>query len=295
MKTSIGTAVVIALLATATCRAEDSFDSNGTKICYTVAGTGEPVVLVHGFIGSSEEWMSPPPFLPPNQKEKFQTIFEALSRQYMVIALDCRGHGKSGKPKVDNQYGLEMVEDIVRLLDHLELEQAHVVGYSMGAFLSAKLVAAHADRVKSVVLGGGGALLEGSEQLAFMVSLGESLASGKGVEPLILAMTPPGQPEPTPEQIEAYNKMFLANQDEQALAKAALGHKQLTVSKELLKSNEVPALLIVGGNDPLKAASEETTKLLSNSRLIVLDGQDHVSTELSPDFLKNIRRFLEEN
>ncbi len=296
MKASTGVSTfVIALLASVTCHAQDSFDSNGTQIHYTVAGKGEPVVLIHGFIGSRAEWTSPPPFLPSSQREEFQTVFATLSKQYMVIAPDCRGHGKSGKPRDAKEYGLEMVEDIVRLLDHLKVKKAHIVGYSMGAFVSAKLVETHPGRVQSAVLGGGGALLEGSEQLAFMQSLGKSLESGRGVEPLILAMTPPGQPKPTPAQIEQSNKMFLANQDEKALAQVALGHKQLTVSKAKLKTNQVPVLLIVGGNDPLKASSETTNQLMSKSKLVVLDGLDHISTEMSRDFLKNIQRFLQDN
>ena len=294
MKSLTGTIFVAFLLAGAWGHAE-TFDSNGTEIRYSVSGSGQPVVLLHGFIGSSEEWTSPPPFLPPSQQRNFETIAESLSKDFKVVVLDCRGHGKSGKPTDQDQYGLEMVEDIVRLLDHLKIEQAHVVGYSMGASLSAKLLTAHPDRVKSVVLGGGGALHAGSEQLAFMLSIGQSLESGNGVAPLIVALTPPGQPMPTPEQIAQNNKMFLANQDENALAKVALGHEQWTVSEAKLRSNKVPALLIVGGNDPLKTSSEATKKLLTNSRLVVLEGHDHISTEMSPDFLNSVRQFLKEN
>lgn len=275
--------------------AAQELDSNGTKIRYTVAGTGEPVVLIHGFLGSSEEWLSPPPFLPPGQQESFVPAFETLSTEFTAIALDCRGHGQSGKPKGESDYGTEMVEDVVRLLDHLEIPKAHIVGYSMGAFLAAKLVELHPDRVKSVVLGGGGALLEGSEQLAFMESLGKSLASGRGIEPIILGMTPPDQPKPTAEQIAETNEMFLASQDEEALAMVALGHGQLTVAEAALASNGVPALLVVGGNDPLRTSSEETHALMSSSELAVLDGLDHVSTEMSPDFVTAIQRFVRKN
>ncbi len=293
MRKSIGTAVGVALLVSVPGGAQE-FDSNGTKIRYTLAGEGEPVVLIHGFIGSSQEFLSPPPFLPLDQQKSFKPVFKALAEDFTAIALDCRGHGESGKPKGAEDYGTEMVQDVVRLLDHLKTEKAHIVGYSMGAFIAAKLVELHPDRVRSVVLGGGGALLEGSEQLAFMESLGKSLESGRGVEPIILSMTPPGQPMPTAEQIAQSNKMFLANQDEEALAKVALGHKQLTVAKAALESNKVPALLVVGGIDPLKASSEETSKLMSKSKLVVLDGLDHVSTEMSPDFLMAIQSFLKD-
>lgn len=286
---------IYALLGTVTCQAQASFDSNGTKIHYTVSGKGEPVVLIHGFIGSNQDWIAPPPYLPPDEQQKFKTVFETLSRGYMVIAADCRGHGQSGKPADLEHYGLEMVEDVVRLLDHLKLQKAHIIGYSMGAFLAAKLVETHPDRVISVILGGGGALLDGSEQLAFMESIGNSLEAGRGVEPIVFALMPPGAPTPTAEQIEQTNRMFLANQDENALAKVALGHKQLTVSKEKIKANEVPVLLIVGGNDPLKVSSEETKMLMSKSQLVVLDGNDHVSTLMSPDYVTNMQAFLKEN
>lgn len=294
MKFSVGTmSVVIALFVAPACHAQEkSFDSGGTKIHYRVAGKGEPVVLIHGFISSHEEWTVPPPFLPPAQRDKFQTVFATLSRDYMVIAPDCRGHGKSGKPKDAKQYGIEMVRDIVRLLDHLKIKKAHVVGYSMGAFLAAKVVEAHPDRVKSAVLGGGGAVLDGSQELAFMLSLGKSLKDGRGVEPLIVGMSPPGQPKPSSEQIKQMNKMFLTNQDEKALMHVALGHKQLTVSRAKLESSPVSTLLIVGGKDPLKSSSEATHKLMPKSRLVIVKGKDHISAEMSPEFLKNIQSFL---
>ncbi len=285
---------VLSLLGSATCQAQESFDSNGTKIHYTVAGAGEPVVLIHGFIGSSQDWIAPPPFLPPAEQDKFKTVFETLSKDFMVIAADCKGHGRSGKPKDAEHYGLEMIEDVVRLLDHLKIEKAHIVGYSMGAFLAAKVVEAHPQRVRSAILGGGGAMLEGSAQLAFMESLGRSLEAGRGLEPLVLAYTPPGAPKPTDEQIDQTNKMFLANQDENALAKVALGHQQLTVTKEKLKANEVPVLLLVGGEDPLKASAEETKELMSMSQLVVLEGLDHNSTLMSPDYVKSMQAFLKE-
>ncbi len=292
MKLITALVFISSVLGAVTCRAQEVFDSAGTEIHYTVSGKGPAVVLIHGFIGSSQDWTAPPPFLPPDQQARFKTVFETLSRHYRVIAADCRGHGLSGKPMAIEQYGLEMVADVIRLLDHLEVEKAHVIGYSMGAFLAAKLVETHPDRVMSVILGGGGALLDGSEQLAFMESLGRSLQAGKGVEPLVLALMPPGAPGPTPEQIAQGNQMFLAGQDEHALSMVALGHAQLTVSVENLKASQVPSLLIVGRNDPLKVSSEETARLMPHSQLVVLDGMDHVSTLMSPDYVKNMENFL---
>src|SRR5215471_4661597 len=130
--------------------AEDAtFDSNGVKIHYIVEGKGEPVLLIHGFTSSIQgQWGG-------------AGIIKALAKDYRVIAYDNRGHGNSGKPHDPKQYGTEMVEDAVRLLDHLKIDKAHVVGYSMGATITCKLLVTHPDRLLSVTLGGSGGLREG--------------------------------------------------------------------------------------------------------------------------------------
>src|SRR5438067_2145756 len=104
-------------LALAPSRA-DEFNSAGAKIHYTVAGKGEPVILIHGLYSSAAaNWQWP------------GTVAE-LAKQYQVIALDNRGHGQSDKPQAEGEYGVKMAEDIVRLMDHLHVARAHVVGYS---------------------------------------------------------------------------------------------------------------------------------------------------------------------
>src|SRR5262245_8695747 len=97
------------------------FESNGVKIRYVVEGQGEAVLLIHGVSADLERnWGGP-------------GVFGALSKNYRTIAYDNRGHGKSDKPYDPTKYGKEMVEDAARLLDHLDIKRAHVVGYSMGA------------------------------------------------------------------------------------------------------------------------------------------------------------------
>lgn len=127
----------------------DDFDSAGVKIHYTVTGTGEPVILVHGLYSSAEmNWGLP-------------GIIAQLAQHYQVIAPDMRGHGQSGKPVDAAAYGPEMAEDIVRLMDHLHIAKARVAGYSMGGMIVMKLLVLHPDRVTSAVLGGMGWLREG--------------------------------------------------------------------------------------------------------------------------------------
>ena len=125
------------------------FDSNGVKIRFVVAGKGEPIVLIHGFSANLEMmWQQLPRLF--GQPE----ILQALAKDYQVIALDCRGHGKSDKSDDPKAYGREMAEDVVRLLDHLKVKKAHLVGYSMGGKIVLKVIADHPDRVLTATLGG---------------------------------------------------------------------------------------------------------------------------------------------
>lgn len=142
-------AFCLVLLGLCAAARADEFDSDGVKIHYIDEGKGDPVVLVHGFASSIKlNWELP-------------GVVGLLSKSYRVIALDCRGFGQSDKPEGEENYGVKMVDDVIRLMDHLEVKKAHIVGYSMGGIIAMKFVAAHADRVTSVVLGGMGWLKAG--------------------------------------------------------------------------------------------------------------------------------------
>jgi pimeloyl-ACP methyl ester carboxylesterase len=183
--------------------ADQHFDSNGVKIRYISEGTGEPVLLIHGFtVDLERQWVDP-------------GLFSTLAKKYQTIAYDNRGHGKSDKPLDPKKYGHEMVEDAVRLLDHLKIKRAHVVGYSMGASIVNSLLIAHPDRVLSATLAGNAGKLEGTD-LTFYDLLADDLAAGKGVGRLIVRLTPPGQSPPTENQLNAVNAAILAANDTKA-------------------------------------------------------------------------------
>ena len=160
-----------------------SFLSNGVNIDYITEGEGEPVVLIHG--GGSTAAMS---WVQPG-------IFGNLSKHYHVIALDNRGHGRSDKPYEIEKYGPEMVEDVIRLLDHLQIEKVHIVGYSMGGFITEKLVVTHPERVVCAVVGGAG-WSRAEDDHTTIESFAKSLESGNGIAPLMKALTPPGPSRP---------------------------------------------------------------------------------------------------
>ncbi len=120
------------------------FNSDGVEIAYLDEGSGDVVLLIHGFASNvNTNWVD---------TGWVKTLTQA---GYRVVAYDNRGHGRSEKLYGLEDYGAPiMAEDARRLLDHLEIDRAHVIGYSMGARIAAFLAIAHPARVRSLVFGG---------------------------------------------------------------------------------------------------------------------------------------------
>jgi pimeloyl-ACP methyl ester carboxylesterase len=262
-------------------RAEDSyFDSNGVKIHYIVEGEGEPVVLIHGFTADIDmQWRMP-------------GIISKLKQDYQVVALDNRGHGKSGKPHDPKQYGPEMVNDVIRLLDHLKIEKANIVGYSMGGFMTNYLVNNHPDRCVTATLGGAGWSKANDERTEFMTLLADSLEQGKGMGPLIEQLTPANRPKPNAQEIEFINQMIMTRNDPKALAACIRGLRNVTVTANQLKANQVPALCLIGSDDPLKIGVDELQPVMANLKVEVIEGADHMTAFTSPKFIGDLEDFL---
>jgi len=256
------------------------FDSDGVKIHFVEKGEGEPVVLIHGFAASYQlNWAMP-------------GILDKLAQDYHVVALDNRGHGKSGKPHEIEKYGLNMVEDVVRLMDHLEIEKAHIVGYSMGGFITTKLVATHPDRVASAVIGAAGWHENAEERLALLDEIGDSLEAGTGITPLMKALNPEGQPMPSEQQLKTTNQMLMLLNDPKALAAAIRGMHNLNVTRDQLESNKVPALSVIGAIDPLKDGVDEMSQVMNNLNVVVIDGADHMTAIDNPLLIGSIQEHL---
>ena len=259
-----------------------SFLSNGVKIHYIMEGEGEPVLLIHGFSASAMmNWVLP-------------GVFANLAKHYHVIALDNRGHGGSGKPHEVEKYGPEMVEDSIRLLDHLKIDKAHIVGYSMGGFITEKLLVTHPERVISATVGGAGWSREDDDH-AIIDQIAKSLDEGNGIAPLMKALTPPGHPVPSDEQIKARNQLIMANNDAKALSACIRGMLNLQTTKQQLEQNKVPVLAIIGELDPLKKGVDNMTGVMANLKVVVVPGGDHISTFQSPKFTEALNEFLTEH
>lgn len=279
---SLVLSLAVVFLSASLCAAapqHGAFLSNGVKIHYITEGEGEPVLLIHGFCASAmANWILP-------------GVFEDLAKHYHVIAIDNRGHGASGKPHEIDKYGTEMVEDAVRLLDHLNIKKAHVVGYSMGGFITDKLLTTHPDRVLSATLGGAGWSRDEDDR-TILEAIAKSLEEGKGITPLMKALTPSGATPLTDEQLKARNQMIMLTNDPKALACCIRGMAKLTVPREQLEKNKVPTLAIIGEKDPLKRGVDALDGVMSNLKIVVVKGGDHMSTFRSSQFKSALDEFL---
>jgi pimeloyl-ACP methyl ester carboxylesterase len=266
---------------------ESDFDSNGVKIHYYTEGTGEAVVLIHGWMGDSSTWGH-----DAAGNTKLTTIegFEA-------IALDCRGHGKSGKPYDPNKYGVEMAEDVVRLLDHLKIKKAHLLGYSMGSFIAGNVAARHPERVLSIIYGGQGPLIKGAPSTGGSKEVeifAKAVEDGKGLGPYLIAVMPPTWGKLTLDQANAIAKLTYANKDVKAFAVSGLTLGKLEVAAKDLRKCKAPSLFIYGGNeshfvtDNIAAAR----KVVPTSEVKVIEGGDHISTLAKPEFGLAVVEFL---
>jgi 3-oxoadipate enol-lactonase len=115
---------------------EQYADVNGIKICYEVAGEGEPLLLVHGFGSKKEIWIAQ---------------FPVFSKHFKVIRFDNRGAGKSDRPK--GTYTMEIfADDIKGLMDHLGIEKTYIAGWSLGGMIVQNFVLKYPENVKKVIL-----------------------------------------------------------------------------------------------------------------------------------------------
>lgn len=287
------TSLLILILATATHvdAADEVFDSNGIKIRYVTEGKGDPVVLIHGWMGDSSMW--------GRDKSGNTKLNTAGANGFQLIALDCRGHGKSDKPHDPGKYGPEMAADVVRLLDHLKLEKAHLIGYSSGAFIAGKVAATHPERVLSVVYGGQAPLIAGtkSSDSSEVEVFAKAVDEGKDLGSYIIAVTPPGKPKPTEDQAKAIAKFLYDGKDVKAFAAAGRSFKNLEVTEEQLSKCKAPILFIHGGNesDYVKDRVATVRKLLDRGEVKIVEGADHITTLTKPEFASAILEFLRAN
>jgi len=237
---------------TRTKRMDRFFDSDGVKIRYIDVGPrdGEPVVLVPGGAQSIEDaWVA-------------TGVMNALDDDYRVIGLDCRGLGRSDKPHDPQAYGNAMVDDVIGLLDHLAIDKAHIVGYSLGGRVVGKLVADHPDRVISALPCGTTLEPPSDAEREEFERYAIALEETGSIRPLIERFNTDGVL--TEAQLDEADEAFRATNDTKAIAAMLRSMDDLLPDRAKLEANSVPCRSIVGAGDMNLALTRTTATYMAN-------------------------------
>jgi pimeloyl-ACP methyl ester carboxylesterase len=256
------------------------FDNNGTKIHYEIIGKGPEVVMIHGFASSLQgNWID-------------ANWVDALSDSYKLILVDCRGHGKSDKPVDPSQYGEHMTDDIVKLLDHLSIEKANFIGYSMGSSITFNLLLQKSELFKSAILGG--------FVLRFINDEERSTAENQTNQIIeaLKAKAKDNIKNPVALRFRLFAESTGGNLE--ALAAVMKGggpERRIFNSKaemdEALKKISVPVMTVVGSNDFIPGDKTLIAQLVPDACHFQIQGKDHLTVVPDPKFHMVVKAFLD--
>jgi pimeloyl-ACP methyl ester carboxylesterase len=242
--------------------------STGLRLAYDVEGDGPPIVLVHGFASNrATNWRSP---------GWYRALTDAGR---MVIGLDVRGHGESDKPHDPAAYDEgELERDVVRLLDHLKIERADVMGYSMGGFITLRLLAEQPQRLNSAIIAG-----VGENYYRPTSANGGKIAEG------LRAATSRDVNDPVARQFRVFAEH--GKNDLEALALCML-RPRLTISS--FPDAGVPVLIVVGATDSIAGDPQVLAERVPNSQVVVVPNRDHMLTVGDKVYKDAVISFLNE-
>lgn len=259
--------------ATRLANAADKFLKSGdVTLRYRDIGTGDPVVLLHGYTRSLEDWIG---------------LADSLALNHRVIALDLRGFGQSSKFADPARFGIEMANDVIRLLDNLRIRRAHLAGHSMGAVIAANIAARHSERVITTSLIAGPFYPDSAlfaQRLAPWVA---DLQRGAGLGAFIQWIFP-GTPDSVAAQV---NREIMAGNDSASLVAVMQSMGALIVKRER-GASPVLSLVAVGTTDPLLPQSREFAAWWPGSRLVEAAGANHGDVVSRPEVLAAIRALI---
>ena len=228
-----------------------TFQSDGLTLAYQVAGEGPPVLCIHGFASSGKvNWIDT------------GWVETLVGAGYQAITLDNRGHGSSDKPHdPDAYYPQEMADDAVALLDHLGIDRAALLGYSMGARIAAFMAFSAPERVACVIFGGMG------------INLINGLSDGNDIIAGLRAPDLSDLSHPTARQFRIFADHNGA--DREALA-ACMETSRQGMPRADVRRIDVPVLVAVGENDAMAGAPEALAELLPTAEAFTIPKRDHM-------------------
>jgi pimeloyl-ACP methyl ester carboxylesterase len=245
------------------------FGHDGVEIAFLDEGEGEPIVLVHGFASTAQvNWVHP----------GWVTTLTRAGRR--VIALDNRGHGASSKLYDPAAYhSARMAEDVRALLDHLGLARADVMGYSMGARITANLALAHPERLRSAIIGG----------------LGKRLVGGGGLRQNVIdALEAPSSDEVTDPQGFMFRRFAEQTKSDLRALAACIRGVGPPLSPSDVARLKMPVLIAVGTKDTIAGSPRELAELIPGARVLEIPNRDHMLAVGDRVYKDGLLAFLKE-
>ena len=228
-----------------------SFQHDDVEIAYLDEGEGEPIILVHGFASSKNvNWVYP------------TWVSELRKGGRRVIALDNRGHGESARLYDPARYSIPiMAGDVVALMDHLDIESADMMGYSMGGRMTAWLGLNAPERLRSAILGGIG------------IGMIEGGGPGENVAQALEAPSLDDVTDPVGRTFRAFADQ--TRSDRLALAACLRGSRGLMTTEEAAHI-KVPVLIAVGTTDEVAGSAHALGDIIPGSEVLDIPGRDHM-------------------
>ena len=246
-----------------------SFNSDGVTIAYVDEGGGDPILLIHGFASNlATNWV---------QTGWVRVLTEAGRR---VVAFDNRGHGESEKLYDVAAYGAPlMAEDAKHLLDHLEIERADIMGYSMGARISAFLTLNHANRVRSAVFAG----------------LGSNMVRGVGGSgPIAAALEASHVDDIVNDTARTFREFAESTGGDLKALAACIRSSRDKITAEALQTITTPILVAVGTKDVIGGTASGLADLIPGAKALDITGRDHMRAVGDRIYKEGVLNFLSE-
>lgn len=249
-----------------------SFAAGAVRIAFLDEGTGRekpyPVVLIHGFASHADmNWVAT------------GWVRELTAAGYRVVAPDNRGHGKSEKLYDPAAYGSAiMAGDVCRLMDHLGIGKAHVIGYSMGARIAARLAIAHPTRVMSVVFGGLG------------INMVRGMGGTDAIAEALAAPTLDAVESPLGRTFRAFAEQ--TGSDLAALAACIRSARDPVPAKEVSRI-ACPVLVAAGTRDAVSGSAHDLAALIPGAEALDIAGREHMKAVGDRKFKAAVLKFLE--
>ncbi len=245
------------------------FKAQNIQIAYLDEGEGEPILLIHGFASNARvNWVDT------------NWVKTLLNAGYRVIAIDNRGHGESEKIYDQEAYILHnMAQDSKLLLEHLSIEKAHIMGFSMGARITAYLTMTYPEIIKKSIFAG----------------LGYNMVRGMaGTGPIAEALEAPSIDQVVNATARTFRAFAEATGSDLKALSACIRASRSKIEAEDLAKIVTPVLVAVGTEDVVAGPAAPLADIIPNAKALDIPKRDHMKSVGDKVYMQGVLDFLKE-